>query len=176
MRPSLWRQRQWFPMKPLQGEATCPSSASIVFETQHWYLYNWAHWSLVSDKTSTTLPHASGDPLQSSWFLKSWLHCVEFWGAMEWEQTKDCMFQIMYILLMFSAWTCGSILRDMCLKIRGMGVFKDISCGQNWFRAALSSLGFPGVSDGEDSVCNAGDLGSIPRLGRSPGEGNGNPC
>ena len=42
--------------------------ASFVFETQHWYLYSWAHWSLVSDKTSTTLPHASGDPLQSSWF------------------------------------------------------------------------------------------------------------
>ena len=34
---------------------------------------------------------------------------------------------------------------------------------------------FPGGSDGEESICNAGDLGSIPRLGRSPGEGNGNP-
>ena len=28
---------------------------------------------------------------------------------------------------------------------------------------------------GKESVCNAGDLGSIPELGRSPGEGNGNP-
>ena len=27
----------------------------------------------------------------------------------------------------------------------------------------------------KESACNAGDLGSIPRLGRSPGEGNGNP-
>ena len=35
--------------------------------------------------------------------------------------------------------------------------------------------GFPGVSDGKESACNAGDPGSIPRLGRSPGEGNGNP-
>ena len=33
---------------------------------------------------------------------------------------------------------------------------------------------FPGGSDGEESVCNAGDLGSIPGSGRSPGEGNGN--
>ena len=33
---------------------------------------------------------------------------------------------------------------------------------------------FPGGSDGKASVCNAGDLGSIPGLGRSPGEGNGN--
>ena len=35
--------------------------------------------------------------------------------------------------------------------------------------------GFPGDSDGKVSVYNAGDLGSIPGLGRSPGEGNGNP-
>ena len=35
-------------------------------------------------------------------------------------------------------------------------------------------MGFPGGSDGKESACNAGDLGLIPGLGRSPGEGNGN--
>ena len=35
--------------------------------------------------------------------------------------------------------------------------------------------GFPGGSDGEESACHAGDPDSIPGLGRSPGEGNGNP-
>ena len=34
--------------------------------------------------------------------------------------------------------------------------------------------GFPGGSDGKESAHNAGDLGSIPGSGRSPGEGNGN--
>ena len=34
---------------------------------------------------------------------------------------------------------------------------------------------FPGGSDGEESSCNAGDPGSIPESGRSPGECNGNP-
>ena len=34
---------------------------------------------------------------------------------------------------------------------------------------------FPGGSNGKVSACNAGDLGSIPGWGRSPGEGNGNP-
>ena len=34
---------------------------------------------------------------------------------------------------------------------------------------------FPGGSDGKATVCNAGDLGLIPGLGRSPGEGNGHP-
>ena len=35
--------------------------------------------------------------------------------------------------------------------------------------------GFPGGSDSKESACNVGDLGSIPGLGRSPGEGNSNP-
>ena len=36
-------------------------------------------------------------------------------------------------------------------------------------------LGFSGGSDGKKSTCNAGDLGSIPGLERSPGGGHGNP-
>ena len=35
--------------------------------------------------------------------------------------------------------------------------------------------GFPCSSVGKESACSAGDMGSIPELGRSPGEGNGNP-
>ena len=35
--------------------------------------------------------------------------------------------------------------------------------------------GFPGSSTGKESACNAGDLGSVPGLGRSAGEGNGYP-
>ena len=45
-------------------------------------------------------------------------------------------------------------------------------------RKALSILlrvGLPGGSDSEESACNAGDQGSTPGRGRSPGEGHGNP-
>ena len=38
-----------------------------------------------------------------------------------------------------------------------------------------ASPGLPSGSDSKVSACSAGDLGSIPGLGRSPGEGNGNP-
>ena len=38
-----------------------------------------------------------------------------------------------------------------------------------------SSTGFPGGSVSKESVCNAGDLGSVPGWGRSPGGGHGNP-
>ena len=36
-------------------------------------------------------------------------------------------------------------------------------------------LGFPGGSAGKEATCSVGDLGSIPGLGRSSGEGNGYP-
>ena len=39
----------------------------------------------------------------------------------------------------------------------------------------VTALCFPAGSDGKASACNAGDPGSIPGSGRSPGEGNGNP-
>ena len=40
---------------------------------------------------------------------------------------------------------------------------------------AILLLGFPGGSEVKVSACNAGDLGLIPGLGRSPGEGNSYP-
>ena len=39
----------------------------------------------------------------------------------------------------------------------------------------MFQLGFPGGSDDKESACNAGGPGSIPGLGRSPGEGHDNP-
>ena len=39
----------------------------------------------------------------------------------------------------------------------------------------FTKLGFPASSAGKESACNAGDSSSIPGLGRSPGEGYGNP-
>ena len=47
-----------------------------------------------------------------------------------------------------------------------------------WRRDRLSTpvfLGFPGGSAGKESACNVGDLGLLPGLGRSPGEGQGYP-
>ena len=39
----------------------------------------------------------------------------------------------------------------------------------------METMGFPGGLTGKESTCNVGDLGSIPELGRSLGEGNGYP-
>ena len=43
----------------------------------------------------------------------------------------------------------------------------------NWY--TIYSTGFPGGLDVKESACRAGDLGSVPYLGRSPGKGSGNP-
>ena len=43
------------------------------------------------------------------------------------------------------------------------------------YESEVKREGFPGGSDGKESACNVGDPGSIPRLGRSPGEGSGTP-
>ena len=45
----------------------------------------------------------------------------------------------------------------------------------NIYRYMLIIMGFPGGSEVKASAWNAGDRGSIPGSGRSPGEGNGNP-
>ena len=53
---------------------------------------------------------------------------------------------------------------------------KSNCCGRDLRKDKLQKVeGFPGGSDSKESACNAGDLSSIPGLGRSPGGGHGNP-
>ena len=59
-------------------------------------------------------------------------------------------------------------LPEMVCSELGIGFILDLS-------ESTCNLGFPGGSVSKVSAFNAGDLGSIPELGRSPGEGNGNP-
>ena len=56
---------------------------------------------------------------------------------------------------------------------RGVIPKNALNIGQ--LHSSLMLVDFPGVSDGKVSVYKAGDPGSIPRSGRSPGKGNGNP-
>ena len=54
--------------------------------------------------------------------------------------------------------------------------FSLIFWGKHWCKSEPTQFkGFPGGSEVKASACSAGDLGSIPGLGRSPGEGNVNP-
>jgi hypothetical protein len=53
----------------------------------------------------------------------------------------------------------------------------DLGSGFRLFTmpSLILTLGLPGGADGEASAYNVGDLGSVPGLGRSPGEGHDNP-
>ena len=76
-----------------------------------------------------------------------------------------------YVLLqdfIVSGLTFRSLIHFEFIFVYGQGII---------FKVLFESIsqGFPGGSDDKESSCNAGDPSSIPGLGRSPGEGNGNP-
>ena len=61
------------------------------------------------------------------------------------------------------AFPVGCLMKKSC-KFLLLHLFLDLCC-----------MDFPGGSDGKVSAYNVGDQGSVPGLGRFPGEGNGNP-
>ena len=74
-------------------------------------------------------------------------------------------------------WLPDFLVMRICLLSRRPGLSPWVG-KIPWRRDRLPTpvfLGFPGGSENKESACNAGDLGSIPGLGRSPGEGNSYP-
>ena len=59
--------------------------------------------------------------------------------------------------------------------VKGFGIVNKVDVSEYFSLKLLTGSDFPGGSDGKASAYNAGDSGSIPVLGRSPGKGNGNP-
>ena len=60
-------------------------------------------------------------------------------------------------------------------NMRGVGPRKTCVSDERKNLCISCRMGFPGGSDGKEYACDVGDPGLIPGLGRSPGEGNGNP-
>ena len=52
-------------------------------------------------------------------------------------------------------------------------MFQELKIFDKWIDEPWTIVGFPDSSVGKESACNAGDPGSIPGLGRSPGKGKG---
>ena len=102
--------------------------------------------------------------------------CVGEWG----EERGSCEGEVIGFCFKRSLW-------PLCLDwtLRGKTASRDtrseataVILGRSWRKDRLPTpvfLGFPIGSAGKESSCNAGDLGSIPGLGRAPGEGNGYP-
>ena len=64
----------------------------------------------------------------------------------------------------------------MCMYLSIIWNIKKVIIGESYvfFSFFFFCMAFSGDSDGKESICNVGDKGSIPGLGRSPAEGNGN--
>ena len=72
-------------------------------------------------------------------------------------------------------WTHRICSTEKYLKVNsGLWVIMIFQCKLN-LSQRIYIWGFPGGSAGKESTCSVGNLGLIPGLGRSPGEGNGNP-
>ena len=67
-------------------------------------------------------------------------------------------------------WVCGEGPRGSRIRNK-----MTLMCDDMESHLLILFLGFPGGSAGKESTCNMGDLGSIPGLGRPPGEWNSNP-
>ena len=91
----------------------------------------------------------------------------------------SCISQYYFSLSVYSC-SCKALVELSCYHLHKRRFHSEILIQLVWDRASPSAFfedphGFPGGSDGKESTCNAGDLGSIPVLGKSPGGGNGHP-
>ena len=90
--------------------------------------------------------------------------CISSWGCKELDLTEwfHCRFQV-------------ALVKD---PPANAGDVRDVVRKMPWRGDRLPTpifLGFPGGSDCKESSCNEGDLGLLPGLGRSPGDGHDNP-
>ena len=118
------------------------------------------HFDLIILKTEELRPRASGK--KALWSrLRS---CPITWPSWSWRKWTTCT----PFCLSRGSWVaCCLHLLLFDSKVDGVSC-SGFSC--------VIAVWFPGGSDGEESACNTGDLGSIPGPGRSPGEGDSYPC
>ena len=98
-----------------------------------------------------------------SWVLRAAL--ANYWT----EERIVGMYRMTWTCYWCWKWEGRTVLRDGALNLWDLMLCPG-GCCQNWIK-----LGFLGGSDSKESAGNAGDPGSVPGSGRSPGEGNGNP-
>ena len=125
------------------------------------------------------------DILMWFWFvLLCWLMklgifsyaCASFLHLLWSVQTFSLLIRLLVLLRFrnFLKHICSRLspLSDTCIESM---FYQSSACLYIVLMMSFEDRSFPGGSEGKASACNAGDLGSIPESGRSPGEGNGNP-
>ena len=88
---------------------------------------------------------------------------------LDWWLTSSSWFSL---LIFTSPWPPNVRIQGLAFQLASL---PNLITAQGFRYYSYVNGGFPGSSDGQEPACNAGDLGLIPGLGRSPGEGSGNP-
>ena len=84
---------------------------------------------------------------------------------------RDVRQQVLYVSSLAKPGFLGNL---QCRRSRFDSWVRNIPWRRDRFPPP-AFMGFPGGSDGKESTSNSGELGLIPGLGRSPGEGHGSP-
>ena len=104
------------------------------------------------------------------------IHFLPFWGQTDWGME---MLQKRKRAINLVKSSCEQLVLELLTKKKKKSTYiyqqESLYLWNPFSKMYLIHLGFPGGSEGKESVCNAGDLGSISGSGRSPGEGNGYP-
>ena len=124
-----------------------------------------------SDRKDLDLHNFWVDRISSQLFKLRLLHeiinfylvkAIEFWGSFLTE--INILINTQFLLLGHQSFKIPMLI---LLNLTVFSVSRNVVIPNT-----LPILGFPSGSAGKESACNAGDLGSIPELGRSPGKGN----
>ena len=174
----VWQLLRWFPGRQLLlavGAAGCPTrqrqaaghSCCVIWGDAPRYVASKPSFSGPLGKLWSFHYHSVGSLLQTENPAWSILRCSVFqsiaWKSHESElpgphPNNPCLSVDLKLMDPESFWVPGTWISFIL-----------------FFLLWLCQRSFPSESDGEESACNAGDPGLIPELGRSPGEGNGNP-
>ena len=142
-----------------------------------------SHAFLFLPKKDLGLPYSSPSPIPNFFYIEDvlWLQKTACREQKPFEPILPCSLREFYPLSLKSKkWRS---LYSLCtihswLPTSALSILLPNHCWlvRKIFVNSLSLiLGFPGGSDGKESACNVGDLGSVSRLGRAPGEGSSYP-
>ena len=102
-------------------------------------------------------------------------HREPFWLTVSSPSWVSCRAQQSCLYLYFSSYGMLQLYSLFYIPSKALADEATASMVQDNLIDLVKNLGFPGGSDGKESVCSMGDLGLILGMGRSPGGGHGNP-
>ena len=113
----------------------------------------------------------------STWILQVWIHTTAPWLPFDVALVSKLFHPSTPRVSSSAKWVFSLHLAKLLQALRHL--YKHLACtvvdAQGWKKVAIFKSGLPWWLSGEESACQAGDADSVPGLGRSSREGNGNP-